>query len=127
MSRLALRNGKVFDSVQGKVLENSTVIIDSNIISWIGPDQDYNSKDEDQVILLENKYIFPGLFDLHVHLTYLHDFVFNREKTILRTKEELFSYYALKNAQNHLRSGFTFLRDCGASTNAVISLKKAFD
>lgn len=127
MSRLVLRNGDVFDSPKGMLNSGQTIVIKDRKINWIGSDNSFEQESTDKVIDVHGKTIIPGLCDLHVHLEYLHEFIYNFERAILRNKEASLAYYALKNAQEHLKSGFTTLRDCGSMTLAPASLRKVFN
>ncbi|MFX0124743.1 MAG: amidohydrolase family protein [Candidatus Hodarchaeota archaeon] len=123
MSRLVLRNGNVFDSTTGEVIKNQTVVIKDGKIDWVGTDSSYEQESDDEALEVEGKFIIPGLMDLHVHLEYLHEFIYNMERALLRNKDAMFGYYALKNAQEHLKAGFTTIRDCGSLTLAPSSLR----
>ncbi len=124
MSRVVLRNGKVFDSLNGKLIDGQTIIIQDRKINWIGQDSSYDQESKDKIIDVSGKVLLPGLMDLHVHLEFLHEFIYNMERAMLRTKDAMLGYYALKNAQEHLKSGFTTIRDCGSETLAPSSLRK---
>jgi len=123
MSRLVLRNGNVFDSITGRLNNNQTVVIQDRTIHWVGSDNSYEQKNNDNIIIVDGKTLIPGLMDLHVHLEYLHEFIYNFKRALLRNKDAMFGYYALKNAQDHLKAGFTTLRDCGAIPFATSSLR----
>ncbi len=123
MSRLVLRNGSVFDSPTGRLLDDRAIIIKDRHIHWTGSDSAYEQDSDDEIIDVEGKVIIPGLMDLHVHLEYLHEFIYNIERALLRNKDAMFGYYALKNAQEHLKAGFTTIRDCGSLTLATPSLR----
>ena len=123
MSRLVLRNGNVFDSTTGRLMNNQTIVIKDRTIHWVGSDSSYEQDADDNIIRVDGKTLIPGLMDLHVHLEYLHEFIYNVERALLRNKDAMFGYYALKNAQEHLKAGFTTLRDCGSFTLATSSLR----
>ncbi|MFX1286458.1 MAG: hypothetical protein ACFFB5_22675 [Promethearchaeota archaeon] len=84
MSRFVLQNGNVFDSLSGRLIKNQTIIIKDTKIDWIGPDSSYRKKENDNIIDVSGKIILPGLMDIHVHLEYLHEFIYNIERAILR-------------------------------------------
>lgn len=125
--RLVLRYGNVFDALNGGLNIGQTIVIKNKKIGWVGSDGSYEQETDDDIIDVSGKVILPGLIDMHVHLEFLHEFFSNIERAILRNKEAMFGYYALKNAQEHLKSGFTTLRDCGSQTLAPSSLRNMFD
>ena len=77
MSRLVIRNGNVFDSITGGLVNDQTVVIKDKKIDWVGSDSSYEQDGDDEIIDVEGKFIIPGLMDLHVHLEYLHEFIYN--------------------------------------------------
>lgn len=66
----ALVNGKIFNGVDNRIIENQTIFISNGKISKIAEksqivDADYT------VIDLEGDYLMPGMFDVHTHLSTL--------------------------------------------------------
>ncbi len=127
MSRTVLQNGTYFNSLTGKLVEGQTIVIKDKTINWVGSDSSYEQEKDDKTIDVSGKVILPGLMDLHVHLEYLHEFLSNIERAMLRNKDAMFGYLALNNAQKHLASGFTTLRDCGSATFATSTLRNVFN
>lgn len=64
---MALTNAKVITMNGDKVIENGTVIIKDNKISWVGNTGDAPLKDIDETINLDGKTLMPGLIDVHHH------------------------------------------------------------
>ncbi len=62
----AIRDVTVIDAVSG-VRENQTVIFDGDAITWVGPADD--APPARATIDGAGKYLIPGLWDMHVHLT----------------------------------------------------------
>lgn len=62
-------NGTIIDVVNGKVLKDKAILIDSGIIKRVG---DYNTLKSminlNNQINVEGKFIIPGLWDMHVHI-----------------------------------------------------------
>ncbi|NPD89975.1 MAG: amidohydrolase family protein [Asgard group archaeon] len=123
--RLVIKSGRVFDSINGKLLENITIVIVGNRIAWVGDDSNYEKGEKDKIIDATNKVVLPGMIETHVHLTATGNPQSERE--YLRTKRDMYNYLALDHAQKHLVSGFTCVRDCGAYKGVVSSLRRILD
>ncbi|NPE09187.1 MAG: amidohydrolase family protein [Asgard group archaeon] len=123
--RLIVKNGNVFDSLTGKIKKNTTIVISGKQIVWVGDDGSFEKEKNDQVIKAEGKTILPGLVESHVHLASTCSA--QSERVEMRTKTTMWHYIALNNAQKHLASGFTCVRDCGASPGWIPSLRRILD
>ena len=119
-----LQCGKLVDTKNGKVLGNTTIIIENNMIINVENGFKTSGSDQDIIIDLKDKTVLPGLIDMHVHLegesnpkSYLQKFTLNTSDRALRA-----SFYAKKT----LQAGFTTVRDLGGS-GANISLRNAIN
>ena len=119
-----LQCGKLVDTKNGKVLDNMTIVIEKNMITYVENGFKSSGSDKDIIIDLKNKTVLPGLIDMHVHLegesnpkSYLQKFTLNTSDRALRA-----SFYAKKT----LEAGFTTVRDLGGS-GANISLRNAIN
>ena len=115
-NRYLIKNVNILDG-KGNKYKNSNLIIKGNIIESITHgNQDYK---EIKSINLNNRWIMPGMIDLHVHLC----------SPIIETRTSIpFTYWrmitppalkilhAAKNAYRTLMAGFTTLRNCGHVT-----------
>jgi imidazolonepropionase-like amidohydrolase len=120
--RLVLHNTTYFDSVKGKMEEGKTIVLKNGLVDWIGDYSSFEKEENDELLNLEGKYVLPGLIDCHVHLDIIT--TLNPFKSYLTTQTFYYGYIALKQAQDHLRAGFTTLRDCGGEKWGS-SLKRA--
>jgi len=123
--RLILHKVAYLDAVNGKFAESKSIVIKNDSIAWIGDESAFEKEAGDQIIELEGKYVLPGLIDCHVHLQ-MRDEGENPYQTYFTTSPYFAGYKALKSAQEHIRSGFTTVRDCGSgnwgqSINRAIS------
>ncbi len=121
-SRLVIKSGNVFDSIEGKLKENLTIVTKHNEIVWVGDEGSFEQEENDKVIDATGKTVFPGMIECHVHLSGTGTPLYERE--YLRTKRDMWSYIALDNAQKHLASGFTCVRDAGCYKGVISSLKR---
>jgi imidazolonepropionase-like amidohydrolase len=120
----AIKCGKLFDSVEGKVIENRVIIVEDNKIESVMPASEFQAQGY-EVIDLGDKFVLPGLIDCHMHLGY--------KALADTTVERLISTHAdgalvsLKNAQSHLVAGFTTVRNCGSTGFTDVAVKRAID
>lgn len=119
-----LHCGKILDSKSGKIATNQTIIVSKNkifkIIDGFVPKQN----PQDIEINLKNKFILPGLIDLHVHIEgernphyYVSKYVDN---------EADIAFESTRCAEVTLMAGFTTVRDLGG-TGVNISLRNAIN
>lgn len=124
-SRLVVKSGRMFDSVNGKLLENTTIVSIGNKIVWVGEDSSFEKETNDTIIDASGKYVLPGMIETHVHLIATGNPQSERE--YLRTKRDMYHFYSLNHAQKHLASGFTCVRDCGSYKGVTSSLRRILD
>lgn len=111
MSRTVIKAGNLVDVINEKILENHTIVSQQDKIVWIGDNGSFEPESDDHVIDANDRFILPGLIDCHVHLGATTAVESLKEK--FRHKDHWFGYIALKHGQDHLKAGFTTLRDCG--------------
>jgi len=66
----ALVNGRIFNGIDNKILENHTIFVSDGKIEKIANSNDAVN-DRYTVIDLEGNYLMPGMFDVHTHLSTL--------------------------------------------------------
>ena len=62
------KNFTLIDGTGRPAAARSAMIIDNGRIAWVGPVARLKSPASAQVVDLRNKYVMPGIIDLHVHL-----------------------------------------------------------
>ena len=123
--RLVIKSGNVFDSINGRINENFTIVIKGNKIAWIDEDSKFEKGENDTIIDATGKTVFPGMVECHLHLSMNGEI--NMERAQLRTKRDMYHFYSLVNAQKQLISGFTTVRDAGSYDGIMPSLRRILD
>lgn len=65
---LAIINARVYDSVKQQYLPDHTVVVVKNKITAVGPSKSTKPPKGAQIIDAKNQAVFPGLWDMHVHI-----------------------------------------------------------
>jgi hypothetical protein len=99
---VAIRNGNVFDSEKGVVRPRTTVIIEGERITAVGPAESTRIPPDAAVIDATNKTVIPGLWDMHTHL-----FLGGEEAGLMQ-----------------LATGITSVRDVASDIDAALSQRE---
>lgn len=121
----AIKCGKLFDTQNCKVLEDKVVIIEDKTIYDVIDLREFAQEPDMEVIDLSDKFVTPGLTDLHVH-SGMNGEGNDRMDLLHHTPAEL-TLYSLKNVQQDLYAGFTTLRDCGSQAFVSVALRDAIN
>ena len=119
-----LHVGKLFNSNEGKMLDNMTIIVSANKIKDIKKGYELPESDNSVIIDLKDSTVMPGFIDLHVHI----ESEYNPEKYLneFTAEESEIAFSSLKYAKRTLMAGFTTVRDFGGS-GVNISLRNAIN
>ncbi len=119
-----LHVGKLFNSNEGKMLDNMTIIVSGNKIKDIKKGYELTENDNSVIIDLKDSTVMPGFIDLHVHI----ESEYNPEKYLneFTAEESEIAFSSLKFAKRTLMAGFTTVRDLGGS-GVNISLRNAIN
>lgn len=108
---LLLTNANIVDVDKGMLRKERGVLIRNQRIEKLlslselaTASQQYPLK---KVLNLNNQYLIPGLSDIHCHLTLISEF-----KMGMREILKYFKSQRLRNAEEALKNGCTFVRDC---------------
>jgi imidazolonepropionase-like amidohydrolase len=119
-----LHCGSILDTKSGKILKNKTIIVSDTKIIKIVDGFILKEKIDDIEIDLKDKFVLPGLIDLHVHIekemspsSYYSSFTQN---------EADIAFGSTVCAEKTLMAGFTTVRDLGG-TGVNISLRNAIN
>ena len=114
MTRTLLAGGRVFDGTGSPPAEADVVVEDGRILE-VGP-----GLDGDETVDVGGRYLLPGLFDCHTHVTLSN-------VSLLGSLQTPFSYRFFETVQNlaaTLRVGITTVRDAAGADAGV---KQAVD
>lgn len=117
---LAIRAGRLFDSVNGRMLARQVIVIHGDRIQAVGPEANVRIPAGAEVIDLGSSTVLPGLIDAHTHM-------FNTPRKGM--SREMSTLIAIHNLQTDLRAGFTSARDVGSHANgyADVEIRDAID
>ncbi|WP_444902744.1 amidohydrolase family protein [Microbulbifer sp. CnH-101-E] len=120
---LAIYAGKLFNSSNGKLLENRTIhIVDGRIESV---QKGFAKREREILVDLRNYTVLPGLMDMHSHLTY--EFGPRAYTESYTWNPADFTLRGVDAASRTLQAGFTTIRNLGDHDNVTVSLRRAIE
>lgn len=111
--------GRLIDVKDKKVMENVSIIIEGNKITEV---RNGFINEKGKVVNLKNRYVMPGLMDMHVHLEGETKKGATADRFTMNPQDIAFE--SVKYAKATLMAGFTTVRDLGG-TGVNISLRNA--
>jgi imidazolonepropionase-like amidohydrolase len=105
---MAVRAGRLFDSVGGRMLTNQVVLLMGERITDVGAEGQVRIPAGVPVIDLSQATVLPGLIDAHTH-------IFNTRRPEMPTERAMI--IAIQNTQADLMAGFTATRDLTSHGN----------
>ncbi len=78
-----------------------------------------------RIIDLSDKFVLPGLMDMHVHLQ--GELGPNNDRDSLRMSDQLMQMRSIHYAMNTLKAGFTTVRDVGSSPQEMYAMRDAIN
>ena len=102
---------------------NMTIIIEDDRITGI--QSGFVEAEGATVIDLRDKFVLPGLMDMHVHLQ--GQLGPDNDRDRLKMSDQLMQMRSIYYAMNTLRAGFTTVRDVGSSSQEMYAMRDAIN
>jgi imidazolonepropionase-like amidohydrolase len=102
---------------------NMTIIVENDRIT--GVQKGFVEAEDATVIDLRDKFVLPGLMDMHVHLQ--GELGPNNDRDALKMSDQLMQMRSIYFAMNTLMAGFTTVRDVGSSSQEMYAMRDAIN
>jgi imidazolonepropionase-like amidohydrolase len=123
-ARTLIRAGHLLDVHSGKLLDAQTIVVTGDKITSIAATASTPAAAGDNVIDLGQLTVMPGMIDVHTHITSNPDFDPYKE---LANTDAKGAIDGVVNARTTLMSGFTTIRNVGASGYIDVDLRDAIN
>lgn len=122
LTTVAIRAGRMFDSISGRMLTKQVIIVHGQKIAEVGPEGTVRIPAGTRVIDLSQATVLPGFIDTHTH-------VFNTRSAENKLTANASMLLAVENVRSNLLAGFTTLRDMDTHGNGYqdVELKNAIN
>jgi imidazolonepropionase-like amidohydrolase len=123
--RVVVVAGRLFDAKTAKIVAGpQAIVIEGDRIVSVGPAAAVQPSTGETRVDLSGATVLPGLIDVHTHLTGNPEQIGYSALGISLPRETLFG---AKNARITLETGFTTVRNVGASGYSDVALREAID
>lgn len=116
--KTAFTHANVIDVLNGGILSDNTVLVDDGKISYVGPKLDTLAYEE---VDMKGKFLSPGLFNCHTHLTA----PFAPSFQDIKKSKVNFVLYSLENLETYIKTGVTYVRDVGDYEFITVEIRDA--
>lgn len=104
-----------------------TIVVEDNqivkIVNGFASAADYDG--DVTVVDLRDKFVLPGLMDMHVHLQF--ELGPKNDRDALKMSDQLMQMRSIHFAMNTLEAGFTTVRDVGSSSQEMYAMRDAIE
>ncbi|CAI2547386.1 hypothetical protein AKUG0406_00170 [Apilactobacillus kunkeei] len=119
MHRKIFKNANIFDGVHEDVFKDFSFAVDVETGKITEIAQEISPAADDEVIDVNHKFVAPGLINAHTHITSDPNISTGGDKDVVETTVD-----AIKALRAFLKSGCTYVRQCGARYGIDIPIKR---
>ena len=126
--RVAIKANKIIDGISDNIVKDKVIQIEDGVIKNIINFAEHFPSDDEKVFIYDSETILPGMIDVHVHLAYsgiTNSRAFRAESVDMDYGEQSLRGYSY--AKDHMKFGFTSLRDMNAPGNVAINIRDSIN
>ena len=126
--RFSIKAKKIIDGISENIINDKVIRIVDGHIDEIVDHKNFSPRENEKVYEFFDETIMPGMIDVHVHLAYsgiTQKRAFRAESADLDYTEQALRGYSF--ALEHMKYGFTSLRDMNAPGRVAISIRNLID
>ncbi len=126
MTKINYINSNVYNSDKQAFVENQHVVVDTETGKIVEAGSGNTSLFKGvQVVDMQGKYVMPGMMNAHTHVTDMPTYWWIDTQEKRHPDSDAFStMYAIKNMEDALNHGVTYMRNVGAEHDLDIEIKK---
>ncbi|WP_220752009.1 metal-dependent hydrolase family protein [Apilactobacillus xinyiensis] len=121
MKKVLYKNFNLFNGFENTTYKNCWMLVNNDgKLEAVSSSNSFPNENDLKVVDLENKYVMPGLVNCHTHITLdsnTHDGGVSVDQTEATVR-------ALSNLKDLLKSGVTYIRECGSMFGLDTTLAK---
>ena len=126
--RIAIKANKIIDGIEDDVVKDKVIQIEDGIIKNIINFDEHSPSEDEKVFTYDSETILPGLIDVHVHLAnsgITSSRAFRAESIDMDYGEQSLRGYSF--SRDHMKFGFTSLRDMNAPGNVASNIRDSIN
>ena len=125
---IAIKANKIIDGVSDEIITNKVIRIKDGLITEIIDINNFSPSENEKIFIYESETVLPGMIDVHVHLAnsgITNNRAFRAESVDMDYGEQSLRGYSY--ACDHMKYGFTSLRDMNAPGNVAINIRDSIN
>ncbi|MTV83118.1 metal-dependent hydrolase family protein [Secundilactobacillus folii] len=127
MTKINYTNAAIYNHDKQDFETNHYVVVDTETgkIVNTGEGKPDGSVQFDETVDMKGKYVMPGIMNAHTHITSIPTYWWNDGKEDRHSDSREFNtMYAIRNMEDAINNGITYIRNVGAAYDIDIEVKK---